>query len=477
MDIDERDAGQAPESAASAVEFRSATEMAGMLRRREISARELTDLTLDRIDQLNPVLNAITEVPPDPARAAAAAADQAVGAGRSGPLLGLPMTIKEAFNVAGFRTTWGEPAFADYVADSDATIAARLLDAGVIIAAKTNVATMLADYQTANALYGVSRNPWDLSRTPGGSTGGGAAALAAGLTFLEYGSDLAGSIRIPAAFCGVYGLKPSVGTVPMTGLQPPGPAAPPSEMSHVAAVGPLARSAADLRTALIATAGLDGPASDSYTWRLAPPRHRRLRDFRVGFALDHPGCPVSAEITAVLAQVVDQLAALGVTLSEGWPDGVDPVAVSESFGYHVQLFLTLQGAGDPSAEAEPLVTVIEHENRRLAVRAAWQRYFGDVDVFLCPVTFTTAFSHDARPFAERTIDTPDGMRRYDALPFWIAQASLPGLPAVAAPVGRTAAGLPVGAQLIGPLHEDDTALTFAELLTEVTGGFTPPQLG
>jgi amidase len=470
MDTDAR------EPAADQQEFGSATEVAGMLRRGEISARELTGLLLHRIAKLNPAINAVTEVRQDAAEAAAAA-DRAIAAGAPGPLLGVPMTIKEAFNVVGFRTTWGEPAFAGYVADSDATVAARLKDAGVIIAAKTNVAAMLADYgQTANPLYGVTSNPWDRSRTPGGSTGGGAAALAAGLTFLEYGSDLASSIRIPAAFCGVYGLKPSAGTAPLTGLQPPGPAAWPSELTYMSAAGPLARSAADLRTALIATAGPEGPPAASYSWRLAPPRHRRLRDYRVGFVLDHPACPVSTEIISALARVVDQLAAVGVTVSEGWPDSVDPAAVSESFGYHVQLFLTLQGAGDPSA-AGPLAAFVEHEHHRMSVRAAWQRYFSYFDVFLSPVTFTTAFPHDDRPFAVRTIATPDGPRRYDSLPFWIAQASLPGLPAVAAPAGRTAAGLPVGAQLIGPLHEDDTAITFAELLSDITGGFARPPIG
>ena len=444
-----------------------------MLRRGEISARELTDLVLDRIDKVNPAVNAVTEVHPDAARAAADAADRALAAGRAGPLLGVPMSIKEAFNVAGFRTTWGEPALADYVAEGDATVAARLKDSGAIIAAKTNVAVMLADYQTANPVYGVTSNPWDLSRTPGGSSGGGAAALAAGLTFLEYGSDLAGSIRIPAAFCGVYGLKPSTGIVPLTGFQPPGPAALPSEMTYMSAVGPLARSAADLRAALVATAGPEGPAVSSYSWRLAPPRHRRLGDFRVGVVLDDPGCPVSTEVTDVLSGVADQLAARGVTVTEGWPEGVDPAAAHESFGYQVQLFLTLQGAGDPSA-AGPVATLVEHENRRIAVRAAWQRYFRDVDVFLCPVTFTTAFRHDHRPLAERVIDTPEGPRSYDGLPFWIAQASLPGLPAVAAPAGRSAGGLPVGVQVIAPLYEDDPALTFADLLSDVTGGFAPP---
>jgi amidase len=357
-------------------------------------------------------------------------------------------------------------------------VVARLRDAGAIIAGKTNVAPMLADYQTDNDVYGLSRNPWDLSRTPGGSTGGGAAALAAGLTFLEYGSDLAGSIRIPAAFCGVYGLKPSAGTMPLAGFQPPGPAAAPSEMTYMSALGPLARSAADLRAALIATAGPEGPKAGSYSWRLAPPRHRRLQDYRVGFVLDDVGCPVSAEITGALSGLMDRLAANGVTVREGWPDGVDPAAVYRSFGYHVQLFLTFQTPGNPLGDLTgSLSEFIGYENHRMAVRAAWQRCFRDVDVFVSPVTFTTAFRHDARPFPDRTIETPDGLRRYDDLPFWIAQASLPGLPAVAAPVGRTAAGLPVGAQLIGPLYEDDTVLMFAELLTDITGGFAAPPLG
>ena len=463
------------EQPGSPVEFRPATEVAGMLRRGEISARELTDLVLDRVAKLNPAINAVTEVHQDAAEGAAAA-DRAIAAGESGPLLGVPMTVKDAFNVSGFRTTWGEPAFAGYVADSDATVVARLRHAGAIIAGKTNVAAMLADYQTANAVYGVTRNPWDLSRTPGGSTGGGAAALAAGLTFLEYGSDLAGSIRIPAAFCGVYGLKPTADTVPLSGLQPPVPAAPASEVTYMSAVGPLARSVEDLRAALVATAGPDGPAAGSYSWRLTPPRHQRLRDYRVGFVLDDPACSVSSEITDLLSRTIDRLAAAGATVTEGWPEGVDPAAVYESFGYHVQLFLTLQGAGDASG-AGPLEAFVQHEHHRMAVRAAWQRYFHDFDVFLSPVTFTTAFPHDDRPVAERTIETPDGPHRYDSLPFWVGQASLPGLPAVAAPVGQTLGGLPVGAQLIGPLHEDDTALTFAELLGDIAGGFVPPPIG
>jgi amidase len=455
--------------------FQSATEAARTLRRKELSSRELTGMLLARIEAVNPALNAVVELGQTAALREAAAADEAIARGDDvGPLHGVPMTIKDAFNVAGLPTTWGNPAFKGFVADSDATVARRLKQAGAIVVGKTNVAFMLEDFgQTANELYGVTSNPWDTTRTPGGSSGGAAAALSAGMTFLEYGSDLVGSIRIPASFCGVYGLKPSVEVVPLTGFQPPGPPAGPSDMLYLSAVGPLGRSAPDLRTALRVTGGPEGQAAKAYSWALAPPRHARLGDFRVGVVLDHQHAPVSGEVTALLSDAVDALARAGATVVEGWPDGVDPVRNYESFGFHVQLFFAFQ---QPGEEFATLPEVIDHENRRMAARAAWNRYFNEIDVFLCPVNFTPAFPHDPRPFEARMISTPDGARPYDNQSFWVSHASLPGLPAVAAPIGRTPGGLPVGAQILGPLYEDDTAITFAELLGDVIGGYEPPPL-
>ena len=450
-----------------------ATEVARMLRGRQLSARELTEAQLARIEAVNPRLNAVVELRATQALAEAAAADQAAARGRElGPLHGVPMTVKDSFDVAGLHTTWGNPAFADYLAAADATVVRRLRQAGAVILGKTNVAAMLADFgQTANELHGATANPWDPARTPGGSSGGAAAAVAAGLSFLEYGSDLVGSIRIPASYCGVYGLKPSVGVVPLTGFQPPGPRAGPSEMRYLSAVGPLGRSAADLRTALAATAGPEGPAARAYTWNLAPPRRARLAGTRVGVVLDHDHAPVSSEVAAVLSDAVDGLARAGAAVVEGWPEGVDPVGQAESFGFHVQLFFAYEEPGD---DLPPLAEAIDHEHRRMAARAAWTRYFDDVDVFLCPASFTPAFPHDTRPFEARTIATPEGDRPHANQAFWVAQASLPGLPALSAPVGRTPGGLPVGAQVVGPLYEDDTAITFAGLLGEVAGGYQPP---
>ena len=453
-----------------------ATQAAALVAAGEASSAELVEALLARIDRLGPRLNAVVAERRDAARAEAAAADADVAAGRPlGPLHGVPVTVKEAIHVAGLPSTWGHRPWAGAVADRDATVVARLRAAGAVVVGVTNVAELLADFgQTANPVYGTTANPWALDRTAGGSSGGSAAAVAAGLSYLDVGSDLAGSVRLPAAYCGAYGLKPTVGVVPMTGFRPPGPPAPPAERAYLATLGPLARSAGDLRTALRVTAGPEEPAARAYRWSLPPARHDRLASYRVGVVLDHPAARVTAEVGGALSDAVDALAAAGATMVEGWPPGVDPVTDAACFGFHLDLYLALEGAGEVSA---PYDEVVAHEARRLAARAAWDAHLADVDAFLCPVSFTTPFPHDTRPFGERVIATPAGDRSYVDQAFWVAPASLTGLPAVAAPVGRAASGLPVGAQVIGPRYEDDTAITFAELLADVVGGFEAPPLG
>ena len=344
----------------------SATETAELLRRKVISSRELTAALFDRIEAVNPPINAVVEVRREQAMREALAADEATASqAEIGPLHGVPMTIKDSFNVAGLHTTWGNPAFSDYIAPQDATVVRRLQRAGAIVIGKTNVHFMLSDYgQTANEIYGVTSNPWDLDRSPGGSTGGGAAAVAAGLSYLEYGSDLVGSIRIPASFCGVYGLKPSAEIVPLTGFQPPGPPAETSRFRYQSSVGPLGRSATDLRTALIATAGPEAPDSAGYSWRLAEPRHRRTADFRIGVVLDHQRAPVASDVLAVLSDAVETLKQAGATIVEGWPAGIDPVADYESFGFQVGLFFAFQ---DPEQEFAPFSEIARQESRQAAL--------------------------------------------------------------------------------------------------------------
>jgi amidase len=440
----------------------SAAAAADLVRRGELSARELTGAVLDRIAALNPTLNAVVELRAD-------ALAEAQKTDHSGPLAGVPITVKEALPVAGLHSTWGIPDLAGYVARQDAAAVARLRAAGAIVVGTTNVALMLGDpAQSANPVYGVTNNPWDPGRTPGGSSGGSAAAVAAGLSFVEYGSDLAGSIRIPASFCGVYGLRPTPGTVPLRGFTPGGAPAMPEHLSYLGTIGPLARTAGDLRLALLATAGPENPEARAYTWRLTPPGPTALKDLRIGVVLDHPLYPVTAEVGAVLSDAVDALAKAGARIVEGWPAGVDPVESGRTFGFQLGLFFAYQ---QPGPDAPPLTDISASEQRRLAIRAAWNAYLTDeVDVLLCPTAFTTAFPHDPRPMDERTL----AGRPYTDVGFWVSHASLAGLPTVAAPVGLSAGGLPVGAQLIAAPYRDDTAITLAELMADVVGGYRAP---
>jgi len=431
----------------------TATELAARIRDGEVTSREVTEDLLRRI-AADTTVNAVVVTRAAEALAEAEAADAAVAAGQAvGPLHGVPVTVKEAFDVAGMPTTWGNPEFAGFMAEADAVVVERLRAAGAVVVGKSNVHAMLADFgRTANDVYGRTSNPADPSRTPGGSSGGAAAALAAGLSYLDYGSDLVGSIRLPAAYCGVYGLKPTNGLVDQRGFQVPGTPYLASELPNLSTLGPLANSAADLRTALNVTAGPQAP----YSWVPRPPRHRRLEDFTVGVVADHPAARVSSEVGDALSDTVDRLAQQGVKIVEGWPDGVDPVEQAEEFGQQVEVFFALYG-GEPSELS--VDELVGRERRRMQARARWDGYFESVDVFLCPTSFTVAFPHDAE-----TITTSYGEQAYDAQVFWIAHASLTGHPALSMPIGRTPGGLPVGAQVIGPWHEDDTAITFADLV-------------
>ena len=436
----------------------TATEIAGRIRRGEVTSRAVTEDVLARIAD-DDAVNAIVETRAEFALRAADAADAAIAEGRAvGPLHGVPMTIKECFNVAGMRTTWGNPAFAEYVADRDATVVERLSRAGAIIVGKSNVHTMLADFgQTSNEIYGRTNNPADLTRTPGGSSGGGAAATGRGT---ELPRVRVGPRRVDPAARGVLRCLRAEAdhrTGPTAGIPGAGPAGTAERVPELVdnrTTRAIGRGPAD------GTAG-DRRAGGAVLVGASPSRRQRLADFRVGVVSDHAAAPVSSEVGAVLSETIDRLGRSGAKIVEGWPDGVDPEEQAEAFGSQVELFFALHGGAPSSAS---LAEVIEQERRRMVARQKWQQYFEDVDVFLCPTSFTAAFPHDDRPFEERTIRTSYGEQRYDAQAFWIAHASLIGHPALSMPIGQTPDGLPVGAQVIGPWHEDDTAITFAELL-------------
>jgi amidase len=479
--------------------FATATQMLAALGAGQVSAVELLELHRRRIERHNPSLNAIVEPDFERARHDAEAADARRARGESAPLLGLPMTLKESYNVRGLRTTCGMPCWKDFRSEHDAPVTTRVKAAGAAVMAKTNVPQMLADWQSANPIYGRTNNPWDLARTPGGSTGGGSAALAAGLTPLEFGSDIGGSIRVPAAFCGVYGHRPSETAMPRSGQFPFPPM--PNAAVVMGVQGPMARSAEDLELALDVAVGAD--TGEDVAWRLAlpPSRWQRLGDFRVAVLPWLDWVPVDAEIGAAVEALASRLGRLGCQVKTVQPDTLGDHRA------HYALYLTLLTAVTSAritaeqrrARAEVLRTREDDWSRAQRVgiesaapdyiawigqrevhRAGWRAFFREWDVLLAPAFFTPAYPHRNKPWPETaasiaaTFDVNGRPVLEELGLFYPAVATLAGQPATAFPVGLTRGGLPVGLQAIGPYLEDRTPLRFAALVAQELGGFTRP---
>ncbi len=436
-----------------------AGEMAAALADRKVGAVELFEAAVERIKRLDGPINAVVVRDFDRARDAAKSADAALARGDRRPLLGVPMTVKEAFNVAGLRTTWGSEVFGEWIAPTDATVVARLKAAGAVIVGKTNVPPLLSDWQSANPIYGRTNHPLDANRVPGGSSGGSAAALASGMVPLEFGSDIGGSIRIPSGFCGVYGHKPSYNLVPQRGHAPPGldGVGPPLNV-----VGPMARSVADLILALDVVAGPADEEATGYRVDLPPPRHARLRDYRVLMLESHPLAAVDSEILTVLDRLAANLESSGATVarrSDLLPD------LAAAHGVYLGILMTAMSRGGPPApnlmNAHAYLSALDGQ---LAIRRRWGALFEAFDVVIAPTLGVVAFEHKDGDWAGRTL-TIDGKET----PFadqlvWPGMATLANLPATAVPIGRTLAGLPIGAQIIGPYLEDRTTLAFADLV-------------
>ena len=476
--------------------FQSATELLAALRQRKLGSRELLEDALARVERWNPAVNAVVTLDVERARAAADAADRALAAGdATGPLHGLPMTVKDSYETAGLRTTCGVPELAGHVPAHDAIAVARLRAAGAVIFGKTNTPTWAGDWQTTNPLFGTTKNPWDRTRTPGGSSGGSAAALAAGLTPLELGSDIGGSIRVPSHCCGVFGHKPSHGLVPERGHIP----GPPGTLAEydLNCVGPLARSSQDLALALDVLAGPLPELAHAVSLRLPPARAERLGAFRVGAWLDEAACPVDQEMRGVLERAVDALERAGAKVERKARPEVDFRAAVEAYVALLipQLSLTLPdavyetlaaaGAAIPADTPGPLASAARayalrqrewlrvHEERE-RMRARWAAFFRDFDVLLCPVMLTPAFPLDASEFSSRTLAVNGEARPYMENVQWPGLITMALLPSTVIPVGRTAGGLPVGVQIVGPYLEDRTPLAFAAAAERELGGFVPP---
>jgi amidase len=479
--------------------YRTAIDLVDALAKRQISARELLDAAIARIEALDPTINAVVVRDFDRAHSAAKAADAALARGERRPLLGLPMTVKEQFNVVGLPTTWGYPNFKGWQPDADALAVQRLKAAGAIIIGKTNVPVSLADWQSYNEIYGTTNNPWRLDRSPGGSSGGSAAALAAGFVAMELGSDIGGSLRVPAHFCGVFAHKPSLELAPQRGAGPPGSPALPVR-GDLAVIGPMARSAGDLARAMEILAGPDELWDGvGYQLALPKPRHAGLKDFRVLVIDTHPLCPTSASVGKALDGLVERLLALGCSITRDSPSMPDLARSTRNYVSLLQAFTSANlppeqrvnvdaaaaalSPDDVSIRATALrgasmtfTAWLQASRTRWELRAGWQALFQEFDVLLCPTFSIPAFPHDHSREDMRQLDIDGKKNRYYDQIAWATIATLNGLPATAAPIGRSDDGLPIGVQIIGGYLEDRTTIAFAGLIEREFGGFTPPPI-
>ena len=473
--------------------FGSAASLLRALRSRKVSSVELLKAYLERVDRFNPAINAMVVDDRETALRDARAADRALAKGEvPGKLHGLPMTVKESFDLKGHPTTHGYAAMKENLATQDALAVQRLKAAGAIVFGKTNVPLFLADFQSYNQIYGTTNNPWDLTRTPGGSSGGSAAAVAAGLTGLEYGSDIGGSIRNPAAYCGIYGHKSTWTIVPKRGHAL---ARTPTAEVDLSTIGPLARSAQDLAIALDATIGPDLLTSPGVRYRLPPPP-RSVKELRVAVWLEEPTAPIDESVRAKIDDAARALGRAGARVDfKARPDFI-PKTAGEVYS---ALLLAQVGARRPDyaelrakrAQLDPadqsphaaqlrMMTPSYKEfhdanNQRELLRWAWRAFFDRYDVLLAPITATAAFVQDeSEPPAARTLMVNGTTVPYFSQLFWPGLATCSYLPATAAPVGFTPSGLPVGMQIIGAEMADRTTIWVAGQLARLIGGFVPP---
>jgi amidase len=484
--------------AASEWDYSTTKDLVDALQARKVSAVELVERVIARIKALDPRLNAVVVRDFDRGRDAAQAADAALARGERRPLLGIPMVVKESFNVAGLPTTWGMPKFKNWTPKEDAVTVARLKAAGAVILGKTNVPFALGDWQSYNDIYGTTNNPWDLGHAPGGSSGGSAAAIAAGFGSLSLGSDIGGSLRAPAHYCGVYAHKPTLGLVPLRGHTPPGTPSLPHEID-LAVAGPMARSAVDLTLGLDVIAGPD-EARGGIAYRLALPaaRHQKLESFRVLVVNSHPLLPTATTVRAALDRLSQRLVKAGVKVGHESPLLPD---LAESARVYMRLLLAVLAAFWPPeqyAEAQVAAEALDPVDRsivaerargavlshrdwmaadaaRAGIQQQWSELFSEWDVVISPAMPTPAFPHDhSMPISARRIEI-DGKEYpyYDQL-VWPELATTSGLPATAIPIDRSETGLPIGVQIVGPYLEDRTTLAFAELIEREFGGFVAP---
>ena len=460
-----------------------ATELRQKLLAREISSAGLIDLSLQRIEAINLALNALIALDPFGAREAAAESDRRIALGQARALEGLPISVKDAFNVAGFTASVGAPGLKDRRPEADAPAVARLRAAGAIILGKSNTPVFASDFQTYNPLYGVTNHPQNAAYSPGGSSGGAAAAIATGMSALELASDLGGSVRWPAHACGIFGLKPSWGLVSTYGAVPPPPHKILLRDADCLVTGPLARSAADLAMMLDVIAG---PRSGPRRTPLKPAR--RGGKLRVALWASDPFAPADSSVREAVGEAARRLAALGADIDDSARPGFSFAEAFELFalynhgivayGLPAKLRDRLAATarqyprGDLSHQALQARGARltpgdyrEMEARRLNLQRRWAQFFERFDIVLCPPAPVGPIRHDHRPdIHQRTIEVDGAARPYLDFLQWSALASGAGLPAAVAPVGFAPDGLPRGVQIIAAMNEDLTAIAAAQMI-------------
>jgi amidase len=475
--------------------FRSATELARLLRARKITASGLLDDCLGQYEAHNKTLNAVVVTDIPRARRAAKAADRRLKAGKPlGPFDGVPMTAKESFDMARLPSTWGDPRLKDNIASADAVAMQRLEDAGAVVYGKTNVPLMLADWQSYNAVYGTTNNPWDVTRAPGGSSGGSAVALATGMSALEIGSDIGASIRNPAHYCGVYGHKPTWGVVPYQGHLLPGIVQP----GDITVAGPLARSARDLAAMMKVIAGPVGPDARGYALSLPPARQASLKEFRVAVMFTDEQSEVDLTVQDLLGKLTQFL---GKRVKKLSTTARPAFTTKEAMDVYIALLRSATSrrqsdaefaansakvaASDPQDDSYltkmlrayvlPHRDWLRYNERRHQMRLIWDQFFDDWDVMICPAAASAAFPHDHEGERHERKITVNGKRvaTTDQL-FWAGYSGGFLLPSTVAPMGLTPEGLPAGVQIITRQYGDYAAIRFAELLEKDYGGFVPP---
>jgi len=484
--------------------FTPAHQLAQMIRDRTVSSLEVVDAYLTQIAKYNSKLNAVCTLDEDNARARAHQADEALARGENwGTLHGLPITIKDIFETAGLRTTAGYIPLKDYVPQQDATVVARLRAAGAIILGKTNMAELAGDYQSTNSLFPRVNNPWNLDYTAGGSSGGSAAAVAAGLSPLDLGNDFGGSVRQPAHFCGVYGLKPTDRRISTAGQIPEVPGMPLC-IRQMMTVGCFARSLADIRLCFALIAGADLRRPDVPPVPLDIPSGKTLQNLKIAWIDEWIEVPVAPEIRAAMQAIAQTLAQAGVQIERWLPKNFDLSQILNLYGrmaaylnvyaqpkdqYNLRRSLALifrtATQGDrslrklgnfssflPELLNPSLKGYFEVLTERDRFTAQMDEALEPWDAWLCPVAATPAFIH--RPaWSAVAVD-------HKSYPYAVANGAytmplnLSGHPAVVIPIGQTQKGLPIGMQIIGKRWREMELLAIAQKLVEVVGQFQLP---